>query len=228
MKSLARPVTVVAVTKTLPFAAVEDAYRHGIRHIGENRVQEAEGKIEQAKRKNLDDVVWHMVGHVQTRKVKRVAEYFDWVDSVDHGALAHSLDAAASVFHKTLHALLEVNLSGETSKYGFDLGGWERNREKLRKFIAEVSVLLPMQRVRIEGLMTMPPQVIRPEDNRAMFRSLRLLSETIRVQMPAFGTQLSMGTSQDYQIAIEEGATQVRLGAALFGQRVANAPVKPV
>ncbi len=200
---LPKTVTVVAVTKTFPFEAVSTAYALGLRHIGENRVEEARGKIKEAKEKGFNDIVWHMVGHVQSRKVKDVVELFDWVDSVDSVELLQKLDVAAELASKKLHVLLEINISREKSKYGF----------------SEVPKVLEYQNLIIEGLMTMAPLVGGAEENRPIFRAMKELSKTIRTQIPTFGAELSMGTSGDYLVAIEEGATQVRLGEAIFGKR---------
>ena len=212
-------VTVVAVTKTFPFYAVEKAYASGFRHIGENRVEEAKEKIEEARKKNFHDIVWHMIGHVQSRKAKEVAVLFDWVDSVDCVAIARLLDKEVEFHHKKLHVLLEVNLAGEKTKYGFDLFDWEKYPDKLKYFHLSINESMKLKHIVIEGLMMMAPYVTNPEENRPYFRSMKKLSETIRAQIPGFGKQLSMGTSCDYAVALEEGATQVRLGEALFGKR---------
>lgn len=193
------PATVVAVTKTFPFEAVATAHSMGLRHIGENRVSEAKGKIEETKRRGFGDIIWHMIGHVQSRVARDVVEVFDWVDSVDSIELLKKLDGAAGDLGKKLHVLLEVNISGEKSKFGFEV---------LPKDLKFSNLI-------IEGLMTMAPLVKNPEDNRKIFRSLKALSE----KTSFIGKELSMGTSCDYQVAIEEGATQVRLGEALFGPR---------
>lgn len=197
--SIPKSVTVVAVTKTFPFETIAMAHAMGLTHIGENRVEEARGKIEEAKRRGLDDIIWHMVGHVQSRKTRDVVELFDWVDSADSVRLLQKLDTAAGVVGKKLHVLLEVNISGEKSKYGF----------------SDIPKDLEYSNLMIEGLMTMAPPVKNPQDNREIFRTLKAFSKTI----PSIGKELSMGTSFDYQVAIEEGATQVRLGEALFGPR---------
>lgn len=192
-------VTVVAVTKTFPFETVKIAREKGFRHFAENRVEEAREKINKAKKQGFTDLVWHMIGHVQSRKAREVAELFDWVDSVDSIELLKKLDKEAGTFRKKLHVLLEVNISGEKSKYGFD----------------DIPKDVHYSNLIIEGLMTMAPLVKNPEENRKIFRALKALS----VATPGIGRQLSMGTSRDYQVAIEEGATQIRLGEALFGPR---------
>lgn len=200
--------TIVAVTKTFPFEVVSMARSMGLTHIGENRVDEARAKIEKAKAQGFSDVVWHMIGHVQSRKVKDVARLFDWVDSVDSVELLQKLDAAAQGRQTPLHVLLEVNVASEHSKYGFA-------KDDLLSRLDELQV----HNVVLEGLMTMAPYTHNAQENRQYFRAMRMLSEMIRAQIPSFGAHLSMGTSCDYQVAIEEGATQVRLGEALFGAR---------
>ena len=227
MQSIPTGVTVVAVTKTFPFNIVEEAYHSGFRHIGENRVEEAREKIEHAQKNTLKGIVWHMIGHVQSHKIRDAAALFDWVDSVDSSRIARKLDEEAGRLGKKLHVLLEVNLSGEATKYGFDLAGWENNPEKLQHFHVSIHESMSMKHLIVEGLMTMPPYVTDPEDNRPIFQSLKRLSKTIRAQIPGFGAELSMGTSQDYWVAVEEGATQIRLGEAIFGRRpkkISNCP----
>jgi PLP dependent protein len=200
--------TIVAVTKTFPFETITMARSMGLTHIGENRVEEAKAKIEQAQKLGYGELVWHMIGHVQSRKVRDVVSLFDWVDSVDSIELLQKLDAAAQERATPLHALIEVNVAGEQSKYGFTRDTFLSQLDSLK-----------VRHVVLEGLMTMAPYTQNAEDNRVYFRALRELSQTIRMQIPSFGAHLSMGTSCDYQVAIEEGATQVRLGEALFGAR---------
>ena len=212
-------ITVVAVTKTFPFTTVFDAYKRGFRHIGENRVDEADGKIEKAKAQNLHHIVWHMIGHVQSRKASDTARLFDWVDSVDTVEVAQKLDAEAGLIGRKLHILLEVNLSGEQSKFGFDVQDWSENGEKVDMLTGKINRILSFPHIAVEGLMTMAPYVTNPETNRPIFRSMKRLSSSIRAQIPSFGMQLSMGTSCDWRVAIEEGATMVRLGEVLFGPR---------
>lgn len=207
IQTIPQGVTLVAVTKTLSVSSIEQAYRAGVRHFGENYVEEFEEKYRALSSEVKNGAVFHMIGHVQSRKVKKVAEIFDWVDSVDSVALAQKLDEAAGNVHKKLHILFQINVSGEAEKSGFH----------------HVHMLpcehIPYANMVVEGLMTMPPAVKNPEDNRAIFRSLKNFSIALHRKYPAFGHVLSMGTSQDYQVAIEEGATMVRIGTAVFGKR---------
>jgi PLP dependent protein len=214
---MSKPI-IVAVTKTFPYEMVLQAKDMGYIHIGENRVEEAREKILLAKNDTLQ-LIWHMIGHVQSRKVEDVTSLFDWVDSVDNRELAVKLNDSASKHNKTLHVLLEVNISGETGKFGFDMHEWETCQEELNQFITVIHECVLLKNCIVEGLMTMAPFVTNPEDNRMIFQSMKRLSETIRAQIPQFGGELSMGTSCDYKVAIQEGATQVRLGEALFGKR---------
>lgn len=217
--NLGHGIVVVAVTKTWSFETVLSAYSAGFRHFGENRAEEGSLKIEKLKNENLADIVWHMIGHVQARKAKEVAAAFDWVDSVDSVAIARKLNNSASAVNKKLSVLLEVNLSGEASKYGFDMVNWAHDSNKIDDFFGSIREILSLTSLSVAGLMTMPPYVADAEKNRTLFKDMRILLETICNKYPSFGRQLSMGTSCDYNVAIEEGATMVRLGEALFGPR---------
>lgn len=194
-----KSVEIIAITKTHPFEVVVDAYKHGLRHIGENRVEEAINKIDLARQNNINDICWHMIGHVQSRKVRDVVSFFDRVDSVDSIELLQKLNAEAHKQHKMLRVLLEVNISREQTKYGFE----------------EIPKNLMYSNLVIDGLMTMAPYTTNPEDNRWIFKKMKEIS----LGTPTIGSTLSMGTSCDYTVAIEEGATEVRLGEALFGKR---------
>jgi PLP dependent protein len=217
--SIPDSVTVIAVTKTFSLEAVALASAMGLHHIGENRVAEAKQKWLQSKEAQMPSLSWHMIGHVQSRKIEDVVEIFDYIDSVDSDDLVKKIDLAALKAHKHLHILLEVNIFGEETKYGFDLVDWEKNPEKLQNFLMSVRTCMGLKSLVTEGLMTMAPFVTNAEENRSLFQSMKRLSQAIRTQIPEFGTQLSMGTSCDYEVAIQEGATQVRLGEALFGPR---------
>ena len=190
-------IQLIAVTKTVPPAQMREAIEAGVRHIGENRLQEA-----LPKREELRDlpVTWHFIGHLQTNKAKKVIENFDWVQCVDRPDLAEKLN---QVVTKPLPVLIEVNLGGESSKSGIDPDGLEASVETIKKY----------DRLKLRGLMTIPPFLENPEDVRPYFRKLRQLAE--RFHLP----ELSMGMSHDFEVAIEEGATMVRIGTSLFGER---------
>jgi pyridoxal phosphate enzyme (YggS family) len=176
---------------------MREAIEAGIRHIGENRLQEA-----LPKREALGDlaVTWHFIGHLQTNKAKKVVENFDWVECVDRSDLAEKLNQAAT---KPLPVLIEVNLGEETSKSGAEPEALEGLVESLKQY----------ERLDLRGLMTIPPFSEDPEKVRPYFRKLRQLAE--RFGLP----QLSMGMSNDFEVAVEEGATMVRIGTSLFGER---------
>lgn len=205
-------ITLVAVSKTRPVEALLAAYELGVRHFGENRVEEAAAKVPAFRRAIPDPaVVFHMIGHVQSRKAEDVTALFDRVHSVDSVKLAQRL---ARFTPKLLPVLFEVNVSGEESKYGFDIF----RRAELFEALGVVAQLSPL---RLDGLMTMAPMVAEPEQARPVFRALRVLRDELAAQYPVLALlQLSMGMTDDFEVAIEEGATLVRVGRAIFGERI--------
>lgn len=196
-------VTLVAVTKTHGAEVVEMALREGIRDIGENRVQEASAKIEEIGSRAR----WHLIGHLQSNKAKQAALLFDVVQTVDSAALAGKLARAAADAGKTLEVLIQIDLAGEAQKNGAP----PEDAEALARAVAQLPEL------RYRGLMTLPP-LLPPEEVRPYFRRLRELRDRLR-QTWENGSELSMGMSADFEVAIEEGATIVRLGRVLFGER---------
>lgn len=215
-------VDIIAVTKTRPFSFVIDAYDAGVMHIGENRVEEAAVKVQAAKELGMHGLVWHMIGHVQSRKVKRVVELFDRVDSVDSVSLATSISLHAGKIQKHIPVLLEVNISGESTKQGFPLYNWEHDSVVFEAFLDDVKHMLELPNISIDGFMIMPPYVTDATENAPYFQSVRALALRIRREIPSVGAVLSMGTSCDYSCAIVEGATQIRLGETLFGRRTSK------
>lgn len=200
-------VTLVAVCKTKPLALVRMAYNVGVTHFGENRVQEALPKLAAF---HPVDVSWQMIGHVQSNKASKVAGAFDCVQSVDSQHLAQALNRHAGEEGKRLPVLLQVNVSGEASKEGVPLA---EAPELARQLVA-------LPHLDVQGLMTIAPLVENPEEVRPVFRGLRELRERLRVEVPESSWRhLSMGMTDDYRIAIEEGATIVRVGRAIFGDR---------
>ena len=200
-------VTLVAVSKTKPVELVEMAYNLGVTNFGENRVQEALPKIEHFHPQGLH---WHLIGHLQSNKVGKVVGPFSCIHSVDSLHLAQVLSRHALEQSIQLSILLQVNVAGEASKEGIA----PAEIYAVAKQIAELPAL------RIDGLMTVAPLVHDPEEVRPVFRELRLLRDRLREDIPAgTWTQISMGMTDDYAIAIEEGATLVRVGRAIFGQR---------
>ncbi|MBX3084542.1 MAG: YggS family pyridoxal phosphate-dependent enzyme [Anaerolineae bacterium] len=213
-------VTLIAVSKTHPAESVIEAVGLGLRHFGENRVEEASGKIPTVLSATNHALTWHMIGHVQSRKAEDVIAAFDVIHSLDTLKLAERYSRYAGAAGKTARVLLEVNVSGEASKSGLEASGWEQNAEsrtELWKVIQQITVLPYLQ---IDGLMTMAPIVDDMEQTRPVFASLRRLREALASDFPAGAwAHLSMGMTDDYPVAIEEGATMVRIGRAIFGDR---------
>jgi pyridoxal phosphate enzyme (YggS family) len=192
-------VTLVVVTKTIAPSQIEAAFQAGIRHFGENRIQEAVAKLPLLG--NLGPrPTWHMVGHLQTNKAKTALELFDIIHSVDSLRLAEVLSRRAE---RRVPILLEVNIAGEESKFGFAEG-------ELASAIKQLSLLPNLE---IKGLMTIAPLVEDQEEVRPVFRRLRQLRDSLGLE------HLSMGMTDDFEVAIEEGATMVRIGRAIFGPR---------
>jgi pyridoxal phosphate enzyme (YggS family) len=204
-------IQLVVVTKGHPAKIVRRAYAAGVRVFGENRVQEALAK--QAQLADLQDASWHMIGHIQSRKAKNVIPNFAMVHSIDRPKIANMLDRFAAEHNVRLPVLLECNVSGEEAKFGWPLserGSWQSRLAQLRA-IAE----LPHLDVR--GLMTMAPWLPEQDVVRAVFRRLRELSCFLEDNIPGYWQELSMGMTDDYEVAVEEGATIVRIGRAILG-----------
>jgi len=214
-------VTLVAVCKTFPAEAVVVAYQAGVLHFGENRVEEGMTKIPAIHAAiSGPQPTWHMVGHVQSRKAHAVVTHFDYIHSVDRLKIARRLSHFAQEAGRTLPVLLECNVSGEETKFGFDLQGWERDKARRGAFFAAVEEILALPGLAVRGLMTMAPLVADPETVRPVFASLRALLDTLRERSPAHDWRhLSMGMTDDFEVAVEEGATMVRIGRAVFGAR---------
>ena len=206
-------IRLVAISKSQPAEAVRAAYTLGLREFGENRVQE--GLEKQADLSDLPDLQWHMVGHIQSRKARDVPAHFDLVHSVDRLKIARLLDQQAGDDELRLPVLLECNVSGEGSKYGWDMSEemrWDATGEELRK-------LSGFGNLEIRGLMTMAPWVDDEQVVRATFANLRRLRDFLQEMLEFSLPELSMGMTDDFELAIEEGATVVRIGRAIFGPR---------
>jgi len=200
-------IVLVAVSKTKPLAMVKMAYDLGITNFGENRVQEALLKIAEF---HPSDLRWHMIGHLQNNKVNKVVGAFDAIQSVDSLHLAEALNRSVAAHKQRLPVLLEVNVAAEPSKAGMLI-------EEVPS-LAQQIVALP--HLDVQGLMTVAPLVDDPEEVRPVFRALRVLRDQLRAYIPQRSWQhLSMGMTDDYSIAIQEGATIVRVGRAIFGER---------
>src|SRR5579872_4118043 len=207
----AEEITIVAVSKTFPAEAVRAAYEAGFRHFGENRVQEFESK----RAELLDlDATWRLIGHLQSNKARRATEIFDRIDSVDSASLAARLDAAAAERGKQLPVLIEVHLGGEETKSGVD-------EVSLASLATKVGSLAHLQ---LLGLMAIPPFEDDLERVRPYFRKLRELRDDLSKSLGLELRVLSMGMSHDFEIAIEEGATEIRVGTAIFGEREKKTP----
>jgi pyridoxal phosphate enzyme (YggS family) len=216
----AEEITLVAVSKTFPVEAIQGAYELGVRHFGENRVQEFE-----SKEKELDcrEATWHLIGHLQGNKARRAAQLFHRIDSVDSAALAQKLerlmneipdaagDAPSAGDSKRRDVLIEVRLSDEATKSG----AAQADLPAVFEAVAGLTGL------RLRGLMTIPPFFEDPEDARPYFRRLRALRDDLwkGTSRADLAGELSMGMSHDFEVAIEEGATEIRIGTALFGKR---------
>jgi pyridoxal phosphate enzyme (YggS family) len=206
-------ITLIAVTKTQSPDVIRAAYDLGLRHFGENRVEEAETKAPDLR----PDITWHMIGHIQSRKAARVASLFQVVHSLDSLRLARRLDRACAARSEPLPALLECNVSGEESKYGFAANCWAEDDEQRELLFSAIAEIAALPHIRVCGLMTMAPIVADPEDARPVFRNLRRLRDGLETEFPTVDwRQLSMGMTDDFEVAIEEGATQVRVGRAIF------------
>jgi pyridoxal phosphate enzyme (YggS family) len=208
-------ITLMAVSKVVDPERIRQAYEAGIRVFGENRVQEFEGKAPALA--DLKDAEWHLIGHLQTNKAKKAAELFHAIDSVDSLRLAEKLNQAAEQTNKQLPILIEINVGGEESKSGV-----APDSAELKELLQGIQRL---EHVQVRGLMTIPPYTEDPQDSRQYFRRVRELRDRIaarklpRIEMDV----LSMGMSHDFEVAIEEGSTCVRVGTAIFGER----PKKP-
>jgi pyridoxal phosphate enzyme (YggS family) len=192
-------VLLIAVSKTVDVERIRAAVAAGVSALGENRVQEAKAKIAELGH----PVAWHLIGHLQTNKVKDALELFDLIHSLDRLELAQEIERRAAARGRVVETLLQVNVAAEASKGGV---GPDAVSEAL-------DVIGKLAHVRVRGLMTIPPEVERPDESRPWFRRLRELAERHGLR------ELSMGMSGDFEVAVEEGATMVRVGTAIFGPR---------
>ncbi|HBA69815.1 MAG TPA: YggS family pyridoxal phosphate-dependent enzyme [Lachnospiraceae bacterium] len=203
----AEDVTLIAVSKTKPLPMLMEAYRYGCRHFGENKVQELTDKYEKMPK----DIKWHMIGHLQRNKVKYIVDKVYLIHGVDSLKLAEEISKESLKKNVVSHILVEVNIAGEETKYGI-------SKEETEELVREISVL---PSIKVEGLMAIAPYVENPEKNRQYFVELQQLSVDIKrknidnVNMNV----LSMGMTGDYEVAIEEGATYIRVGTGIFGER---------
>lgn len=221
----AEEITLVAVTKTYPLATVIEAYQAGLRHFGENRAGEGQAKAaglaEWLAKTGSEPPLWHLIGHVQSRQVADALSTYQLIHSVDNFKLAERINRLAERDnYPPVEILLQCNVSGEATKSGFWLDRWTTNQVQLAGFLETIDQMGQLGKITIRGLMTMAPWSANPEDARPTFQSLAALRETVRASRPQFDWRhLSMGMTDDFEAAIEEGATIVRIGRAIFGER---------
>lgn len=210
----ASDVQLVVVSKGQPIEVIQAAVEAGVRDFGENYPEESVPKIQSFPAESL---TWHMIGHLQSRKTHLVCEYFQWMHSLDSFRLAEKLERHLAVMNQTLPVLLEINVGGEESKSGWlapDESYWPSLRD-------EIGQILQLPHLDVRGLMTMPPLTTAPVEARNYFKKLVKLQEYLRSQFPdASWKELSMGTSSDFETAVEEGATFIRIGTAILGPRL--------
>jgi len=197
--------TLLAVTKTHPPEVIKTAVEAGLFFFGENKIQEAKAKIPLCPGRAR----WHFIGHLQSNKCRDAVELFEMIDSVDSLAIAQEINKRAEQAKKTMPVLLEVNVAGEASKFGY----------KPERLLSELKELNKLPRVEVHGLMAVPPWSPTPESSRPHFQRLRELKAQAETELGAPLPHLSMGMSGDFEVAIEEGATIIRVGTALFGER---------
>jgi hypothetical protein len=211
-------VRLVVVTKARPLTVIQATIAAGARILGENYAEEAAAKIEAVRSSagGNDSVEWHMIGHIQGRKARLVAPYFHLIHSLDSLALARRLDSLAADLSRRIPVLLECNVGGEPAKHGWDAA----DRADWPRLSLDLASVVGLPHLQVRGLMTMPPLAAAPEDSRPHFVALRELQAYLALSIPgADWSELSMGTSADFSVAVEEGATLVRIGEAIVGPR---------
>jgi pyridoxal phosphate enzyme (YggS family) len=218
-------ITLIAVTKTQPLETVIQAYQAGLRHFGENRATEgrekAAGLAGWLAQTGSEPPAWHLIGHIQSRQVDEALGTYRLIHSVDSLKLAQRIDRLATRDNQpAVEVLLQGNMSGEATKSGFELAQWSTNPGQLKAFLEAVTQIGCLDKIIIRGLMTMAPWSDNSEDARPTFQSLAALRAKLRAELPQFDwAHLSMGMTDDFEVAIEEGATMVRVGRAIFGER---------
>jgi PLP dependent protein len=215
-------ITLVAITKTWPAATVTAAYRAGIRQVGENRVEEMVPK--QAEVATLlaasSELTWHFVGALQSRKTHEVADHADYFHALDRLKIARLLSKRLVENGRILPCFVQVNVSGEGSKAGFDADHWEEDARQRQQLLDALRQMAQLPGLELIGLMTMAPWQVEEAIIRRVFRRTRTLRDWLQTQLPNLDlSRLSMGMTDDFAIAIEEGSTHVRIGRALFGER---------
>ena len=212
-------VTLLAVSKMQPPEAIQDAAAAGLQHFGENRVEEAVSKIPQVKQCVAKPLIWHMVGHIQSRKARQIPGLFQLVHAVDRVKLARRLSALVSARGESLDVLLELNVSGEASKSGLAAAGWQGDAALRAELWRDCESILGLPGLQVRGLMTMAPIVRDAEEVRPVFAQLASLRDELATDFGVPLPELSMGMTDDFPVAVEEGATIIRIGRAIFGPR---------
>jgi pyridoxal phosphate enzyme (YggS family) len=202
-------VTLLAVSKTFPPDDVRAAFAAGLRDFGENKVQEAEGKVAALADLRAEGLRWHLVGHLQSNKARKAVPLFDCIHSIDSADLGHRLEHLAAESRRRLEVLVQVDLAGEATKSGLPE----------RELFPALEILRGLKALSVIGLMVLAPFEEDPERTRPFFRRLRELRDDAARRSLLRGEELSMGMSHDFEVAIEEGATMVRVGTAIFGER---------
>jgi pyridoxal phosphate enzyme (YggS family) len=207
-------IRLVVVTKTQPVDVIHTLIEAGARDFGENYIEEAIPKIKALSM--IEELHWHMIGHVQSRKAQSVCEYFQFIHSLDSVKLAERLSRFTQMMDKTIPLWMEFNVSGEVSKFGWDI----TNEENWENILPDIEKIRNLPNLDMVGVMTVPPYALNPEASRPYYKLLKKFLEYVidRIQMKSF-RELSIGMSADFEVAIEEGATNVRIGQAILGPR---------
>jgi len=214
----AEEITLVAVSKRKSIEDILAVYETGVRHFGENRVEELEEKA--IALSYLADLKWHFIGQLQTRQSKPVAQYAHYFHAVDRLKIAQRLSSQLIEFNRSLPVFIQVNVSGEASKGGFLCDNWQNNLQQSEDLLQAIKAIIKLPNLKVLGLMTMAPFNAPEETLHPIFNNMANLSAYLRDKLPDIPIQqLSMGMSGDFEIAIEEGATYVRIGSAIFSER---------
>lgn len=208
--------TLIAVSKNQPDQLIYEALEAGLSNFGENRPEIAPDRLN--KFSEYNHIVWHMIGHVQSRKAALIPGYFQMCHSIDRFKIAQKLDDEVARKQASLDVLLEINISGEASKQGFFAHEWQTRLQIQDNLLTELNPLFELQHINICGLMTMAPYTNDQDQIRPVFASLRELRDWLQIRLDRSLPHLSMGMSNDYPIAIEEGATLIRVGTAIFDE----------
>ncbi|MGJ3238497.1 MAG: YggS family pyridoxal phosphate-dependent enzyme [Anaerolineae bacterium] len=212
-------VKLVAVSKTHPPEMILEAIDAGLTDFGENRVEESQKKVPQVNEQVANAPTWHFIGHIQSRKAADVTALFDVVHSVDRIKIARYLSDKGQEQDRHLSALIEINISGEDAKYGFNGYNWQIDQRVRDALWQNIRTMLDLPHLDIRGLMTMAPFYDKMETTRPIFAGLAELRDELQSSLGIALPELSMGMTNDYPVAIEEGATMIRVGRAIFGER---------